>query len=335
MFDRFIGRLRRSTRAIADAADFKVENDRINVIGSNAFERDPVNLIRLFWIADRSNLLIHPDATRLVTQSLKRVDAALRENPEANRLFLEILTSRRSPELALRRMNEAGVLGRFIPDFGRVVGMMQFSMYHHYTVDEHLLRTVGALSAIEAGRLKDEHPLVSELVHKISHRTELYLAAFLHDIAKGRPTDHSLAGAEVARRLCPRLGLTPANTERVAWLVEQHLTMSNMAQGRDISDPRTAEALAAVVQTQERLKMLLALTCADIRAVGPGVWNGWKGQLLRGLYWETEVILGAAIPRSTARRGSRPRRRRCAARCPAGPIRSSRPTPSVITRPIG
>jgi len=292
VFDRFIGRLRRSTRAIADAADFKVENDRINVIGSNAFERDPVNLIRLFWIADRSNLPIHPDATRLVTQSLKRVDAALRENPEANRLFLEILTSRRSPEMALRRMNEAGVLGRFIPDFGRVVGMMQFSMYHHYTVDEHLLRTVGALSAIEAGRLKDEHPLVSELIHKISHRTELYLAAFLHDIAKGRPTDHSLTGAEVARRLCPRLGLTPANTERVAWLVEQHLTMSNMAQGRDISDPRTAEALAAIVQTQERLKMLVTLTAADIRAVGPGVFNGWKGQLLRALYWETEVILG-------------------------------------------
>ena len=292
VFDRFIGRLRRSTRAIADAADFKVETDRINVIGSNAFERDPVNLIRLFWIADRSNLLIHPDATRLVTQSLKRIDASLRENPEANRLFLEILTSRRSPETTLRRMNEAGVLGRFIPDFGRVVGMMQFSMYHHYTVDEHLLRTVGALSAIEAGRLKEEHPLASEIFHKISHRTELYLAAFLHDIAKGRPTDHSLAGAEVARRLCPRLGLTPANTERVAWLVEQHLIMSNMAQGRDISDPRTAEALAAIVQTQERLKMLLVLTCADIRAVGPGVWNGWKGQLLRTLYWETEVVLG-------------------------------------------
>src|SRR5271166_6614836 len=292
VFDRFIGRLRRSTRAIADAADFKVENDRINVIGSNAFERDPVNLIRLFWIADRSNLPIHPDATRLVTQSLKRVDAALRENPEANRLFLEILTSRRSPEMALRRMNEAGVLGRFIPDFGRVVGMMQFSMYHHYTVDEHLLRTVGALSAIEGGRLKEENPLASEVIHKISHRTELYLAAFLHDIAKGRPTDHSLTGAEVARRLCPRLGLTPANTERVAWLVEQHLIMSNMAQGRDLSDPRTAEALAAIVQTQERLKMLLALTVSDIRAVGPGVWNGWKGQLLRTLYWETEVVLG-------------------------------------------
>ncbi len=301
-FDRFIGRLRRRTRAIADAEDFRVDNDRINVVGANVFERDPVNLVRIFWIADRSNLPIHPDATRLVTQSLKRIDGRLRENAEANRLFLEVLTSRHAPETALRRMNEAGVLGRFIPDFGRVVGMMQFSMYHHYTIDEHLLRTVGALSDIEAGRLKEEHPLVSEIVHKIAHRTELYLAAFLHDIAKGRPSDHSHAGAEVARRLCPRLGLSPANTERVAWLVEQHLIMSNTAQGRDLSDPRTAEALAAIVQTQERLKMLLTLTAADIRAVGPGVWNGWKGQLLRNLYWETEVVLGgghSAIDRNS------------------------------------
>ena len=293
VFDRFIGRLRRrSPRAIADAKDFKVEADRINVLRPDAFERDPVNLIRLFWVAERSNLPIHPNATRLVTQSLKRIDARLREDPEANRLFLEILTSRHAPETALRRMNEAGVLGRFIPDFGRVVGMMQFSMYHHYTVDEHLIRTVGALSAIEAGRLKSEHPLSSEFVHKISHRTELYLAAFLHDIAKGRPTDHSKTGAEVARKLCPRFGLTPGNTDRVASLVDQHLVMSNMAQGRDLSDARTAEALAAIVQTQEQLKLLLILTVADIRAVGPGVWNGWKGQLLRTLYWETEVVLG-------------------------------------------
>src|SRR5574337_1321671 len=189
-------------------------------------------------------------------------------------------------------MNEAGALGRFIPEFGRVVGMMQFSMYHHYTIDEHLIRTVGALSDIESGRSHEEHPLPSEIVEKISHRTELYLAAFLHDIAKGRPEDHSKAGAEVARKLCPRFGLSPANVERVAWLVENHLVMSNTAQGRDLSDPRTAEALAALVQTQEHLKMLLMLTVADIRAVGQGVWNGWKGQLLRTLYWETEVVLG-------------------------------------------
>jgi [protein-PII] uridylyltransferase len=291
-FGRLVGRLRRRTRAIADAEDFKVDNDRVNVISDEAFERDPVNLIRLFWIADRSNLPIHPNATRLVTQSLKRIDARLREDQEANRLFLDILTSRNAPEIALRRMNEAGVLGRFIPDFGRVVGMMQFSMYHHYTVDEHLIRAVGELSGVEAGRLAEDLPLATKIMPQIAHRTELYLATFLHDIAKGRGVDHSLAGAEVARKLGPRLGLSPANTDRVAWLIEQHLVMSNMAQGRDLLDPRTAEALSAIVQTQERLKMLLTLTVADIRAVGPGVWNGWKGQLLRTLYWETEVVLG-------------------------------------------
>jgi [protein-PII] uridylyltransferase len=291
-FGRLVGRLRRRTRAIADAEDFKVDNDRVNVMSDDAFERDPVNLIRLFWIADRSNLSIHPNATRLVTQSLKRIDAHLREDAEANRLFLDILTSRNAPEIALRRMNEAGVLGRFIPEFGRVVGMMQFSMYHHYTVDEHLIRAVGELSAIEVGRLGEDVPLATKIMPQIAHRTELYIATFLHDIAKGRGVDHSLAGAEVARKLGPRLGLSPANIERVAWLIEQHLVMSNMAQGRDLLDPRTAEGLSAIVQTQERLKMLLALTVADIRAVGPGVWNGWKGQLLRTLYWETEVVLG-------------------------------------------
>ncbi len=291
-FDRFLGRLRRRPKAVDDAVDFKIDHDRVNVIRADAFERDPVNLIRLYWAADRSSLAIHPDATRLVTQSLKRIDAALRADPEANRLFLEILTSRRSPEVALRRMNEAGVLGRFIPDFGRVVGLMQFSMYHHYTIDEHLLRTVGVLSQIESGALKEELPLVSELLPHIPSRSALYVAAFLHDIAKGRPDNHSFAGAEVARRLGPRLGLSPADCDRVAWLVEQHLTMSNMAQGRDLADPRTAESLAATVQSLDRLRMLLALTVADIRAVGPGVLNGWKSQLLRTLYWETEVVLG-------------------------------------------
>ena len=290
--DRFLSRLRRRPRAIADAVDFKIEHDRVNVISDNAFERDPINLIRLYWLADRSSLAIHPEASRLVTQSLKRIDAKLRNDPDANRLFVEILTSRRSPETALRRMNEAGVLGRFIPDFGRVVGMMQYSMYHHYTVDEHLLRTVGILSQIENGLLTDDHPLVSEMLPNTANRTALYVAAFLHDIAKGRAEDHSLAGAEVARRLCPRLGLSAADSDRVVWLIEQHLTMSNMAQGRDLADPRTAEAFAAIVQTQERLRMLLTLTVCDIRAVGPGVWNGWKGQLLRTLFWETEVVLG-------------------------------------------
>ena len=291
-FDRLISSLRRRPKAVADAPDFRIDNDRVNVSAPDVFARDPVNLIRLFWLADRSGLPIHPEATRLVTQSLKRIDAKLRVSPEANRLFMEVLTSRRSPETALRRMNEAGVLAKFIPEFGRVVGLMQFSMYHHYTVDEHLLRTVGILSQIEAGRLREDLPLVSDILPSTTHRSALYVAAFLHDIAKGRKEDHSIAGAEVARKLAPRFGLSAADTERVAWLIEQHLTMSNMAQGRDPSDPKTAESFAAVVQTIEDLRLLLALTVCDIRAVGPGVWNGWKAQLLRNLFWETEVVIG-------------------------------------------
>lgn len=285
------GKPRRRPQVVADVPHFRIDNDRVNVTSPEVFETDPVNLLRLYWLADRAGLPPHPEASRLVTKSLKRMDKRLRNNQEANRLFLDILTSRRSPETTLRRMNKSGVLGRFIPDFGRVVGMMQYSMYHHYTVDEHLLRTVGALSQIETGRLRDDHPLLSEILPSITHRTALYVAAFLHDIAKGRDGDHSREGAEVARKLCPRLGLNAADTEHVAWLVAQHLIMSNIAQGRDLSDPHTAETFAAQVQTMERLRLLLAITVCDIRAVGPGVWNAWKGQLLRTLFWDTEFVL--------------------------------------------
>jgi len=166
------------------------------------------------------------------------------------------------------------------------VAMMQFNMYHHYTVDEHLLRCIGVLAEIERGG-NEEFALASELMRSIqpAHRAVLYVALFLHDIAKGRVEDHSLAGARIARRFCPRLGLSPAETETVAWLVEYHLVMSIIAQSRDLSDRRTIENFAAVVQSLERLKLLMVLTTADIRAVGPGVWNGWKAQLLRTLYY--------------------------------------------------
>ncbi len=189
-------------------------------------------------------------------------------------------------------MNEAGVLGRFVRAFGKIVAMMQFNMYHHYTVDEHLLRCIGILAEIEAGG-SEEFALANELMKTIqpSHRDLLYVALFLHDIAKGRVEDHSIAGARVARRFCPRLGLSAAETETVAWLVEQHLVMSTIAQSRDLSDRKTIENFAGVVQSLERMKLLLILTTADIRAVGPGVWNSWKAQLLRTLYYETEPVL--------------------------------------------
>jgi [protein-PII] uridylyltransferase len=178
------------------------------------------------------------------------------------------------------------VLGKFIPDFGRVVSMMQFNMYHHYTVDEHLLRCIGVLAEIEAGTIR-EYGLANDLVHTIQpqHRRVLYIALFLHDIAKGRIEDHSIAGARTARRLGPRFGLAPAETEMVSWLVENHLVMSTIAQSRDLSDRKTIENFSAVVQSLERMKLLTILTTADIRAVGPGVWNSWKAQLLKALYY--------------------------------------------------
>jgi len=273
------------------AGDFVVENGRINISEPEAFERDPVNLIRIFHAADRYDLAFHPEAMHQIARSLKLIDARLREDVEANRLFVEILSSRHNPELILRRMNEAGVLGRFVTEFGKVVAMMQFNMYHHYTVDEHLIRAIGVLAEIERGDLADSHPLANEIMPQIKDRVVLYVALFLHDIAKGRPEDHSLAGERIARRLGPRFGLSPAETETVAWLVRQHLTMSITAQSRDLNDRKTILDFAGVVQTMDRMRMLLVLTVADIKAVGPGVWNGWKGQLLRTLYYETEPVL--------------------------------------------
>jgi [protein-PII] uridylyltransferase len=166
-------------------------------------------------------------------------------------------------------------------------------------VDEHLIRSVGTLAELDGGGLSDEHPLSHEILAEMPDKTVLYVALFLHDIAKGRPEDHSTAGARVARKLCPRLGLSPQQTETVAWLIEHHLLMSMTAQSRDLADRRTIQDFANTVQTMERLKLLLVLTVCDIRAVGPGVWNGWKGQLLRTLYYETEPMLTGGFSRVT------------------------------------
>jgi [protein-PII] uridylyltransferase len=281
----------RSRRRIRVRTDFRIDNDRLNVASADVFSRDPVNLIRFFAHAAETGAFLHPTALRLIRNSARRIDERVRNDPEANRIFLDMLTSPVGPEAALRRMNEAGVLGRFVPEFQRVVSMMQFNMYHHYTVDEHLLRTIGELKAIEDGRLADTLPLSTGIVSSIQNRRALYVAAFLHDIGKGRSEDHSAFGARVARSLGPRLGLSAAETETVAWLIEQHLTMSGIAHSRDLGDPKTIRNFADVVQTPERLKLLLLLTVADIRAVGPGTWNGWKGQLLRQLYYETETLV--------------------------------------------
>src|ERR1700728_3944026 len=293
VLSRMMARLRPTAnrRRVPDSDDFIIDNNRINLATPDVFQHDPVNLIRIFRLAQKNNLAFHPDAMRTVTRSLKLINVQLRENPEANRLFMEILTSN-DAEIVLRRMNETGVLGHFIRAFGKIVSMMQFNMYHHYTVDEHLLRCVGYLQEIERGG-NDEFVVASDLMRKIrpEHRAVIYISVLLHDIAKGRPEDHSIAGAKVARRLCPRLGFSAADTELVAWLIEENLVMSTVAQSRDLSDRKTIENFAAVVQSVEQMKLLTILTTADIRGVGPGVWNGWKAQLLRTLYYETEPVL--------------------------------------------
>ncbi len=291
----------KTRREVRQRTDFRIDNDRLNVADANVFARDPVNLIRFFAQAVSMGTYLHPDAIRVLRGSLRLIDDNLRNDPEANHIFLSLLTGKNNPEASLRRMNEAGVLGRFLPEFGRIVAMMQFNMYHHFTVDEHLLRTLGNVTAIERGELASELPLSTAIFPSIQNRRALLVAAFLHDIGKGRKESHSIVGARIARKVCPRLGLTAAETELVVWLIQEHLTMSNFAHSRDVSDPDTVRAFANIVQSPERLKMLLVLTSADIMAVGPGVWNGWKGQLLRTLYHETEPLVAGGhtqVPRS-------------------------------------
>ena len=276
---------------------FVVEGGRIDVDGEDAFRRDRVNLLRLFHVAEEHDLDIHPHALRLITHNLRLIDADLRADPEANRLFMEILTSRKDPEVALRRLNEAGVFGRFVPDFGRVVAQMQYDMYHIYTVDEHTIFAIGILAKIEKGLLQDELPLATSLVPTIdaSSRRALYLAVLCHDIAKGRGGDHSILGEDVALKLGPRLGLSAEETETVAWLVRWHLLMSATAFKLDIDDPQTISDFVARVQSPERLKLLLVLTVVDIRAVGPKVWNGWKATLLRELYNRAADLMAGGL----------------------------------------
>jgi [protein-PII] uridylyltransferase len=283
-----LARLKRKPRNLDG---FTMDRGRLAVPSDDFFTADPVRLVEMFAVADRHGLEIHPLAMRQATRDVKAIDGAVRRDPRANAFFIDVLTSPRDPETVLRWMNEAGVFGRFVPDFGRVVAQMQFDMYHHYTVDEHTIQAVGLLARIERGALAEDHPIASHVITRLASRRVLYVAVLLHDIAKGRGGDHSVLGAEVAEKLCPRFGLTPAETETVAWLVRNHLLMSATAFKRDLSDFKTVLDFSEAVQSPERLRLLLLLTVVDIRAVGPGVWNGWKRQLLADLYEAAEEVL--------------------------------------------
>jgi [protein-PII] uridylyltransferase len=269
---------------------FVEDGGRLSVTGPEVFADDPVKLLTLFVTADRHDLDLHPHAFSAVTRSLGLVTPRLRRDPQATAALLHILAHGQRPYRVLTIMNEAGLLGRFLPEWGRIVGQTQFNMYHAYTVDEHTLQAIGIINDIGRGALKADHPLASEVIHLIADPEALMLAMLLHDVGKGGDRGQLEDGAISARRACERLGLEPRRIELVVWLVRHHLALSDYAQKRDVSDPDTVRAFAELVGDPERLRMLLVLTVADIRAVGPGVWNSWKGQLMRSLYAAVEAL---------------------------------------------
>ncbi|WP_300378004.1 [protein-PII] uridylyltransferase [Henriciella sp.] len=268
---------------------FVLDGGRVNVTGEDVFDEHPENLIRLFAIADENEHDIHPDAMTMAARKSKLINPETRLNPEMREAFLKLLVEGNDPGLALRRMNDSDVLGRFLPEFGGIVAQTQFNMYHHFTVDEHTIRAVEYMADMDR-KEEDGVELAHRLFQKIDNKQVLYLAMLLHDTGKGHG-DQQIEGMKTATQAGRRLGLPEAEVDLIAWLVGNHLEMSETAQKRDIADPSTIVRFASLVGSIERLRLLYILTIADIRAVGPGIWNAWKGQLLEDLYHNTEAAL--------------------------------------------
>ncbi|MBS7810497.1 [protein-PII] uridylyltransferase [Roseococcus pinisoli] len=265
------------------------------------FSREPVLMLRIVKAARDRNLEIHPLAIRALIRHSRQADR-LRGDPEASKLFIDLLTGKDGAKW-LRLLNETGFLGRFIPEWARIVGLMQFDTYHVFTVDEHTIEAIDVLQQIDRGELNEIAPVATELMGQLQSRRALYVAALLHDVAKGRGGDHSELGARLAQEICPRLGMSAEETETVSWLILHHLLVSQTAFKRDIEDPKTILDIADQVQSPERLRLLLVLTVADMRAVGPRVWNAWKATLLREVYWRVSEVLagGMTVPERDVR----------------------------------
>ncbi len=278
---------------------FEILNGRLTFGAKQNLARHPLDMLRLFRVAQDTGRDIHPLALKQITRNIREIDDDMRHDPLANQIFLEILTSRRNAAMTLLRMNESGVLGRFIPDFGRIIALMQFDRYHHYTVDEHTLHCIDILQRIERGELHDDAPVVSGFIQDIAERTALYVALFLHDICKGRGGRHAELGAELAHELGPRLGLSGTETDLVSWLIHEHLLMSDTAFKRNLNDPKTIADFSAKMRSRARLDMLFALTTADIMGVGPGRWTAWKARLLEELYLKTRALMDGEEPGMT------------------------------------
>jgi len=281
-------------------AGFVLAEGKLLPVADRDFADAPIKALRILRLARDRELELHPLAIRGLIRN-ERAGVALRHDRDAAGLFLDLLCGdirpghRPSGARWLAVLNETGFLGRFIPDWARIVGQMQFDTYHVFTVDEHTIEAIRVLDLLAQGGLADIAPVASSLMEHLQSRRALYVAALLHDIAKGRGGDHSQLGAEIAQTVCPALGLNPEETEMVSWLVLHHLLLSQTAFKRDIDDPKTLLDLADIIQSPERLRLLLVLTVADMRAVSPKVWNNWKATLLRELYARVAEVLEGGL----------------------------------------
>jgi len=270
---------------------FTLEGNRVGISDANVFKEDPLRLLRVFLISQEDRRRLSSQVLRQIRADVGLINDAFRDNPEAHKIFLQILRHNRNVHWTLRGMNITGVLGRFIPEFRDVVGLGQFNRYHACTVDEHTLRAIGEARNFWHRNRDARLPLAHDICLKIKRPELLYIALLFHDIAKGMQGDHSKNGAVIARRFCKRIGLNRDAKNLVKWLVEEHLLMAVKSQRFDLSDPEVINAFAQRVGDSERLDYLLLLSVADIAAVGPNVWNDWKGSLLRELYHATSDCL--------------------------------------------
>jgi [protein-PII] uridylyltransferase len=282
---------------------FQLKNRYLDVVDRDVFRREPSALLELFHILQQ-----HPEAAgvsagtiRLVRQHRRLINERFRKNPDNQALFIAILREPQGVTHELRRMNSYGVLGRYIPEFGHIVGRMQYDLFHTYTVDEHTLFVLSNLRRFALTRFDHEFPECSRVMQALPKPELAYLAGLFHDIAKGRGGDHSELGATDAERFCKRHGLSNYDARLVAWLVRQHLLLSLTAQKKDISDPRVIHEFAEKVGDQLHLDYLYILTVADVRATNPELWNSWKASLFQELYEHTSRALRRGLVNPVAR----------------------------------
>ena len=277
--------------------DFEVSDSRIRARHDKVFQNQPGNLLRIFVLIGNDPLVdrIEPNTQRLLRRDAPLIDEAFRAHQTNRQLFMDVLGVPHNMTKQLRRMSRHGVLGRYLPAFGAIIGQMQFDLFHAYTVDAHTTEVIANTRRFMRADYTDRFPVSTRIARRLRDPKLLYIAALFHDIGKGRGGDHSELGAVDAEQFCTDHGLSASDTALIVWLVQNHLLMSQIAQRRDISDPEEIQRFAEIVSTQERLDYLYTLTVADIAGTNPELWNAWRSSLMRQLYTETRRALSRGL----------------------------------------